>query len=118
MEENKTYTQSERDWAMFCHLSAVAGYLIPFGGIIGPLIFWTSRKDNSEWVNQNGRSSMNFQLSMLLYLVLTIPLCIILIGIPILIFLWIFRLVCIVVASIKASHGEVFKYPLSIPFIQ
>ena len=119
MEENKTYTQSERDWAMLCHLAAIAGYLfIPFGSIIGPLIFWTSRKDNSEWVNLNGKASMNFQLSMLLYLMLTIPLCIILIGFPILVFLKVFQLVCIVIASIKASHGEVFKYPLSIPFIQ
>jgi uncharacterized protein len=118
MEENKTYTQSERDWAMFCHLSAVAGYLVPFGGIIGPLIFWTSRRCDSEWINLNGRAAMNFQLSMLLYFVLTIPLCFILIGFPILIFLAIFKLVCIVIASIRASQGEVFKYPLSIPFIQ
>lgn len=118
MEENKTYTQSERDWAMFCHLSAFIGYFFPFGGIIGPLICWISRKEDSEWVNLNGRSSMNFQLSMLLYMILTIPLCFILIGIPIFIFLAIFRLVCIVIASVRASQGIVFKYPLSIPFIQ
>jgi len=118
MEENKTYTQSERDWAMLCHLAAFIGYFFPFGGIIGPLICWVSRKDQSEWVNINGRSSMNFQLSMLLYMIMTIPLCFILIGIPILIFLAVFRLVCIVIAAIKASKGEVFKYPLSIPFIQ
>jgi len=118
MEENKTHTQSERDWAMFCHLSAFIGYFFPFGGIIGPLICWTSRRSESAWVDKNGKSSMNFQLSMLLYIILAIPLCFILIGIPIVIFLAIFRLVCIVIASIKASQGEVFKYPLSIPFIQ
>ena len=118
MEENKTYTQSERDWAMFCHLTAFIGYFFPFRGIIGPLICWMSRRNESVWVDINGKSSMNFQLSMLLYIILAIPLCIILIGIPIVIFLAIFRLVCIVIASIKASQGEVFKYPLSIPFIQ
>ena len=118
MEEIKTYTQSERDWAMFCHLSSFAGYFFPFGGIIGPLICWISRRAESEWVDQNGKSAMNFQISILLYMVLAIPLCIIIIGIPILIFLSIFEVVCIVIASIKASQGEAFKYPLSIPFIQ
>jgi len=118
MEETKTYTQSERDWAMFCHLSAFAGFFFPFGGILGPLICWISRKDESEWVDYNGKASMNFQLSLLLYTVLAIPLCFIIVGIPILIFIFILKIVCIIVASIRAAKGDVFKYPLSIPFIQ
>lgn len=118
MEEIKTYTQSERDWAMFCHLSSFAGFFFPLGGIIGPLICWISRKDDSKWVDSNGKASLNFQISMLLYIVLAIPLCFILVGIPILIFLWILKIVCVIVASIKASKGEYFKYPLSIPFLQ
>ncbi len=118
MEENKTYTQSERDWAMFCHLSAFAGYFFPFGGIIAPLICWMSRKDESEWVDVNGKAALNFQISMLLYMVLSIPLVFIIVGIPIMIFLSVFEIVCIVVASIRASQGEIFKYPLSIPFVQ
>ena len=103
---------------MFCHLSAFAGYFFPFGGIIGPLICWISRKDESEWVNLNGKASLNFQLSMLLYTVLLIPLCFIIVGIPLLIALGILEVVCIIVASIRAARGEVFKYPISIPFIQ
>jgi hypothetical protein len=118
MEEIKTYTQKERDWAMFCHLSAFAGYFFPFGGIIGPLICWISRKDESEWINLNGKASLNFQISMALYTVLLIPLCFIIVGIPLVIALAILELVCIIVASIRAAKGEVFKYPLSIPFIQ
>ena len=118
MEEIKTYTQSERDWAMFCHLSAFAGYFFPFGGILGPLICWISRKDSSAWVDINGKSSLNFQASILLYTILAIPLCFIIIGIPIVLSLIVLRIVCIIVASIRASKGEVFKYPLSIPFVQ
>lgn len=103
---------------MFCHLSAFAGYFFPFGGIIGPIICWISRKDDSEWVNANGKASLNFQISMLLYTVLVIPLCFILVGIPILIGLAVLETVCVIVASIRAAKGEVFKYPISIPFIQ
>ena len=79
--------ESERNWAMLCHLSAFAGYFFPFGGIIGPLICWLSRRDESSWVNINGRASLNFQLSILLYIILASPLCIIIIGIPIIVFL-------------------------------
>lgn len=103
---------------MFCHLSAFAGYFFPFGGIVGPVICWISRKDESEWVNINGKASLNFQISMLLYTVLLIPLCFIIVGIPLLIALVVLEFVCIIVASIRSAKGEVFKYPLSIPFIQ
>lgn len=118
MEENKLLTESERNWAMFCHLSAFAGFFFPFGGIIGPLIFWLSRKDDSVWVNINGKAALNFNLSMLLYMILAVPLVIILIGIPIVIALGILKIVCVTIASIKAGRGELFRYPLAIPFIQ
>ena len=103
---------------MLCHLSAFAGFFFPFGSIIGPLICWLSKKDESVWVDANGKASMNFELSVLLYMVLTIPLLFIIVGIPIIMFLFTLKIVCIIIASIKAAKGETFKYPLSIPFIQ
>ena len=118
MEENRVLSETERNWAMLCHLSAFAGFFFPFGGIIGPLICWLTRRDESSWVNINGKASLNFQLSMLLYIVLAIPLCFILIGIPIIIFLGVLKVICIIIASVKAPKGELFRYPLVIPFIQ
>jgi uncharacterized Tic20 family protein len=118
MEENRVLTETERNWAMLCHLSAFACFFFPFGGIIGPLICWLSRKDESEWVNINGRNSLNFQLSILLYIVLSIPLCFIIIGIPIIIILSMLKVICIIIASVKAPKGELFRYPLAIPFLQ
>lgn len=118
MEEKRILTETERNWSMLCHLSAFAGFFFPFGGIIGPLICWLTRKDESEWVNLNGRNALNFQLSMLLYMVLAVPLVFIVIGIPILAILSVLKVVCIILASVKAPKGELFKYPLSIPFIQ
>jgi hypothetical protein len=118
MKEIRVLSETERNWAMFCHLTAFAGFLFPFGGVIGPLICWLSRKDESTWVNENGKASMNFQLSMLLYLVLVLPLCFIIIGIPIVFVIVTLKIVCIIIASVKASKGEEFRYPLAIPFIQ
>lgn len=118
MNEIRVLSDSERNWAMFCHLSAFAGFFFPFGGIIGPLICWLSRKDESQWVDQNGKSSLNFQISLLLYMVLAFPLCFIIVGIPIVAFIVILKIVCIIIGSVKASKGETFRYPISIPFIQ
>jgi uncharacterized Tic20 family protein len=118
MEENRILSETERNWSMLCHLSAFAGFFFPFGGIIGPLICWLTRRDESSWVNENGKASLNFQLSMLLYMVLAIPLCFIIIGIPIIMVLGTLKVVCIIIASVKAPKGELFRYPLVIPFIQ
>jgi len=118
MKDIRELSESERNWAMLCHLAAFAGYFFPFGGILGPLICWLSKKDESQWVNFNGEQALNFQLSILLYMVLAVPLCFIIVGIPILIFLGFLEVICIVIASVKASKGEEFRYPLNIPFIQ
>jgi hypothetical protein len=118
MKEIRVLSETERNWAMFCHLSAFSGFFFPFGGIIGPLICWLSRRDESTWVNENGKASLNFQLSILLYLFLAAPLCLIIIGFPIIFILGVIKVVCIIIASVKASKGEEFRYPLSIPFIQ
>jgi uncharacterized Tic20 family protein len=118
MEENKVLTETERTWAMLCHLSALSGFFFPFGAIIGPLICWLLKRDESVWVYMNGRNSLNFQLSMLLYMVLAIPLVFIIVGIPIIVFLGILKVICTIIASIRTSNGESFKYPLVIPFIQ
>jgi uncharacterized protein len=118
MKEIRVLSETERNWAMLCHLAAFAGFFFPFGGVIGPLICWLSRKDESSWVNENGRASLNFQLSILLYMVLVIPLCFIIVGIPIIIILGVLKVVCIIIGSIKAAKGEEFRYPISIPFIQ
>jgi uncharacterized protein len=118
MEENRLLSETERNWSMLCHLSSFAGFFFPFGGVLGPLICWLSRKDDSQWVNVNGRNSLNFQLSILLYMVLAIPLCFIIVGFPIIFVLGTLKVICVIIASIKASKGELFRYPLVIPFIQ
>lgn len=118
MEEKNILTESDRNWAMFCHLSAFAGGFIPLGSLLGPLVCWLARRDISPWVDKNGKAALNFQLSMLLYLVLCVPLLFIVVGIPLFIVLWIVRFVFIIISAVKASKGEDCKYPLAIPFIQ
>jgi uncharacterized Tic20 family protein len=100
MEENRILTETERNWAMLCHLSAFAGFFFPFGGIIGPLVCWLSKRDDSAWINVNGRAALNFNLSILLYMILVLPLALIIIGIPLIMALGTLKVICIIIASI------------------
>ncbi|TRX30881.1 DUF4870 domain-containing protein [Flavobacterium sp. ZT3R18] len=60
-------TTTERNTAAFTHLSTFSQYIIPFGNYIFPIIIWTSKKDQSEFVDRNGKQALNFQLSILMY---------------------------------------------------
>ena len=118
MKEIRVLSETERNWAMFCHLAGFAGFFVPFGGVIGPLVIWLTKKEESTWINENGKASLNFQLSMLLYVILILPLCFIIVGFPLLAVLMLLKIIFMVIASVRASKGEEFRYPLSIPFVQ
>jgi len=107
----------EKMWAMFCHLSALAGFIIPFGNIIAPLIIWVLKKEEYPLVSDQGKESVNFQISMTIYFIASLILIIIVIGIPLLILLGLFELIVIVIASIKANEGIKYRYPFTIRFI-
>ena len=65
MEENQQLeplSKDEKTWAMLCHLSAVAGFVIPFGSILGPLVVWLIKKDEMPIVDLHGKKSLNFQI--------------------------------------------------------
>lgn len=74
-------TTNEKNIATFLHLSALTQYVIPFGNYIFPIIIWSTKKNESEFVDYNGKQVLNFQLSIFLY---TVLLC--LIAIPIFIY--------------------------------
>jgi len=104
-----------RTWGMLCHLLALTTLIgIPLGSILGPMVMWLVKKNDSPFVDAHGRESMNFGISVLIYSVVCIPLCFILIGIPMLIALWIFWLVMVIVNAMKANDGKMVRYPLTI----
>jgi uncharacterized Tic20 family protein len=114
-----TSTSSEvRTWCVLCHASALLGLFFHFfGHLLGPLIVWLIKREMSPEIDANGKESLNFQISMLIYDVIAGILCIVLIGIPILIALWILNTVFVIIASVKTSQGEFYRYPLTIRFL-
>lgn len=108
----------ERMWAMFCHLSALAVFVFPFGNIIGPLVVWLIKKEESPVVEDQGKEALNFQISMTIYLIISAFLVILIIGIFLLIALGILFFIMVIIASIKANSGERFRYPLTLRIVQ
>jgi len=107
-----------RTWCVLCHASALLGLFFHFlGHIGGPLIVWLMKRGDSPEIDANGKESLNFQISMLIYDAVAAILCIVLIGIPILIALWVLNTVFVIIASVKASEGMLYRYPFTIRFI-
>jgi len=113
-----TMTKDERTWGMLCHLSALAGYLVPLGNIFAPLIIWMLKKDQSRFVDDQGKESLNFQISLTIYFIISGILIILLVGILFLMVLPVFGLVLIIIAAVKANEGVAYRYPLTIRLLK
>lgn len=109
--------KESRTWGMLAHLSTFAGYVIPFGNIVGPLAIWIAKRDQMEFVDDQAKEALNFQISMTIYIIISIILCFVLIGIPLLIGLGLFNAIITIVAGIRANEGVRYRYPLRISFI-
>jgi uncharacterized Tic20 family protein len=107
-----------RTWAMLCHVAAFAGYIIPFGHIIAPLVIWLIKKDESPFVDDQGRESLNFQISISIYAIIAALLTLVVIGAVLLIALVIFDVVMVIIAAVRANSGEQYRYPLCMRFIK
>jgi uncharacterized Tic20 family protein len=107
----------ERTWAMLCHLTAFAGFVIPFGNVVGPLIVWLVKKDEYPGVKDQGRESVNFQISMTIYILVAVMFSILLIGIPFLIGLVIFDMIAVIQAIVSANEGKRHRYPLNLRLV-
>lgn len=115
MEE---YEKQSRLWGMLCHLTGLSLLLgIPFGNILGPLVIWLIKKNDYEFVDEQGKESLNFQISITIYFIISLILIVLVIGIVTTIALFFAYLILVIIASIKASNGEGFKYPFTIRFI-
>src|ERR1700710_2984477 len=100
-----TISKEQRLWAMAAHLSAFAYYFSLIGHIVGPLIVWLSKRDGNPFVDDQAKEALNFQISVTIYGIAAVIMCFTLIfavvGIPILIGLHVFQVICIIIAAVK-----------------
>src|SRR5438309_4140145 len=107
----------DRTWDILCHLLALAGFIIPFGNIFGPLAVWLIKKDQIPSVDAHGKESLNFQISVTIYSFVAALAIFVVIGLVLLPAILVADIVLIIVAAVKASNGEFYRYPLTIRLI-
>lgn len=107
-----------RQWAMFLHLSLLAGFVVPFAGLVAPIVIWQIKKDTLPGIDAHGKVVANWLISALIYSFVSGILVLLLIGIPMLIALAVASVVFPIIGGIKANNGELWKYPLSIQFFK
>ena len=96
---------------MLCHLAGLIGFL-------GPLIVWLIKKDQYPLVNDQGKESLNFQITVLIAMVISWVLMFVLIGFFLFPLIWLADLVLIIVATVKANSGVVYRYPFALRLIK
>lgn len=107
-----------RQLLVWTHLSQLLDIVTGFGGFIVPLVLWLTQKDTIMNMDENGKSIINFQISMFLYILICIPLILLLgIGILGIITIAVLCFVFPIINAIKVSNGEKPHYPLSIKFV-
>jgi len=120
-QASKEVNKDARMWAMFCHLAGLAAILpvVPlFGGAIGALIIWQIKKDDHPFVDEHGKEALNFQISILIYAIVSGLLCFACVGFVLLPAVLIFDIVFLIIAAIKTNNGFHYRYPLCIRFIK
>lgn len=119
MESNyHTLKRTDNQLLVITHLSQLLTYVTGFGGLIAPLIIWATQKDQVDDMDVHGKAILNFQLSVIIYSLLSIPLIIVFgLGFVTLILIGIMAFVMPIINAIKASNGEMPSYPLSINFV-
>ena len=107
--------------AMFVHLSILIGFIVPFFGLIVPIVVWITKKDSDELATANAKEAINFQITTILWSLLIVGL--VLLGFKVFAFffvagalgvaLGIAFVVLPIIAAVKANGGDQYRYPLT-----
>lgn len=112
-------TENERTWGMLAHLAALAGLVLPLlGNVLGPLVVWLARREQSAFVGAQAKEALNFNITVALASVACGVLALVMIGFLLGMALFVFWLVMTLIAAIRANEGVAYQYPFSLRLVQ
>lgn len=112
-------TENERTWGMLAHLAALAGVVVPlFGCVVGPLVVWLVRRDQSAFVDAQAKEALNFNITVFFGWIACALLMLVFIGFILWAVLFVAWLVMTLIAAIKASEGVWYRYPFSLRLVK
>lgn len=109
-------TPEERNWALAAHVGTFVAAWFAMG-FLAPLVIMLVKGKDSAFVRRHAVESLNFQISLLIYLVVSAVLALVLIGFVLMAVVGVFALVVIIIATVKAANGEDYRYPLCIRMV-
>lgn len=104
-------SKDDKTMAMLCHLLAI------FTGFLGPLILWLVKKDQSPYIDEQGKEALNFQITVAIALFVSGLLTYVCIGAFLLPLVWLGNLIFCIMACVAANKGEHYKYPVSLRLV-
>jgi uncharacterized Tic20 family protein len=111
-------TPDQRQTGMFLHLSQLAGLIVPFAGIIVPVVIWQTQKDKMPALDAHGKMVTNWMISALIYSAVSVILMFVLVGFLTMLTVIIMAIVFPIIGAVKANNGELWEYPLTIKFLK
>jgi uncharacterized Tic20 family protein len=105
-------------FCMLMHLSQFAGFIIPLGGYVLPIIMWAVHKDKSVVIDQHGKNILNWMITFFIYICISCVLILLVVGIFSLVILSVLTIIFTIIGAIKAANKELYRYPLTINFIK
>lgn len=102
---------------MLAHLLTVLGHVVVLGSFLPPLVIWMVKRDESEFVADQAKEALNFQITIAVALVvawiLTASVVFAIIGLPLLGLIYVGDIVMAIVAGMRANEGERYRYPFA-----
>jgi uncharacterized protein len=111
-------TKERNFWAMMTHLSSFGLFIAPLIHIIIPIIIWQSKKYDFPELDEHGKEVLNFNISIMIYSLVSTVLILVIIGIVMLLIIGIVAFILMLIGTVKAGDGVLYRYPLTIRFIK
>lgn len=108
---------SVRQWAFLLHISGLAAFLLPLGGVLAPLLIWQLKRNEFPELDPHGKHAVNWGVSSTIYVIISLFLMMVFIGIPLLLGLLLMMVIFPVLAGVRANEGGLWDYPLTIRFM-
>ena len=115
---NGLQTPEARSIGLWLHLSQLANLLVPFAGVVVPIVLWQTQKDKFPGLDAHGKMVVNFMISSVIYGIVCLVLSLVVIGILGLLALAVMGIVFPIIGAVKANNGELWEYPLTIKFLK
>jgi len=111
-------SDESRIWAILAHIGTLGTYIVPFANIIVPLVIYLVKKDEDSFVAHHARESLNFQISVIIYIIFCVPLVFIFIGALLIAIIAGMSVILVIVATVKTSNKVLYRYPFTMRFIK